>query len=262
VVAIGRIAPKDGILRIAGPSEPVVVIAELLVKEGDWVEKGGLIARLDDYAVQEAASRQLKAMVGAHDANIIGLRAALANAESEALRIEELFAQKLTSPSERDRQRLEVDVAKAKISKAVAEREVALADLHKAEVTLQRRTIRAPASGRVLKIHARAGEKVEAAGVAELARTDQMYAIAEVYETDIARVHPGQKATVTSPALGSAPLRGQVERLALKLGKKDIFGNDPTARRDVRVIEVEVRLEDSARVAGLTNLQVEVNIAP
>jgi HlyD family secretion protein len=127
---------------------------------------------------------------------------------------------------------------------------------------LQRRTIRAPTSGRVLKVHARAGEKVEADGVAELARTDQMYAIAEVYETDIARVHPGQHATVSSPALGSAPLRGTVERLALKLGKKDVFGDDPTAKRDVRVIEVEVKLEDSARVAGLTNLQVEVNIAP
>jgi multidrug efflux pump subunit AcrA (membrane-fusion protein) len=35
VTALGRLQPKDGIIRVAGPSRPTVVIAKLLVSEGD-----------------------------------------------------------------------------------------------------------------------------------------------------------------------------------------------------------------------------------
>ena len=34
------------------------------------------------------------------------------------------------------------------------------------------------------------------------------------------------------------------------------------ARKDARVVEVEIRLDDAEQVAGLTNLQVEVKIFP
>jgi len=37
ITALGRIEPKDGVRRIAGPSNPSVVIGRLLVEEGDPV---------------------------------------------------------------------------------------------------------------------------------------------------------------------------------------------------------------------------------
>jgi HlyD family secretion protein len=37
---------------------------------------------------------------------------------------------------------------------------------------------------------------------------------------------------------------------------------DPVARTDARVVEVRVRLDDAARAAALSNLQVEVAIEP
>ena len=45
-----------------------------------------------------------------------------------------------------------------------------------------------------------------------------------------------------------------------KIKKQDILQSDPTADRDARVIEVKVRLkpQDSAKVDGLTNLQVRI----
>jgi HlyD family secretion protein len=88
-----------------------------------------------------------------------------------------------------------------------------------------------------------------------------MYAIAEVYETDVARVEVGQRAEVFSPAL-PAPLGGTVEWIDLEVGKQDALGTDPAARKDARVVEVEVKLDDSALASGLTNLQVEVTIGP
>ena len=42
--------------------------------------------------------------------------------------------------------------------------------------------------------------------------------------------------------------------------KLDQIDTDPAARKDARIVEVEVRLDDSAAAAALTNLQVEVVI--
>lgn len=43
---------------------------------------------------------------------------------------------------------------------------------------------------------------------------------------------------------------------------QDALGTDPAARKDARVVEVEIRLDDSAAAAPFTNLQVEVEIEP
>lgn len=44
VSALGRLEPKDGLRRISGPSSPSVVIAKLLVDEGDIVKAGQVVA--------------------------------------------------------------------------------------------------------------------------------------------------------------------------------------------------------------------------
>jgi len=122
-------------------------------------------------------------------------------------------------------------------------------------------TVRAPIRGQVIEIHARQGERVGPGGIAEIAQTDHMYAVAEVYETDVARVKPGQHATIRSRALDPS-LTGTVDRVGMKIGKLDVLDTDPAARTDARVVEVEIKLDDSARAAALSNLQVEVAIAP
>jgi HlyD family secretion protein len=58
------------------------------------------------------------------------------------------------------------------------------------------------------------------------------------------------------------PIAGTVDWVHLRVAKQDALGTDPAARKDARVVEVEVRLDDSKPVAGLTNLQVEVEIEP
>jgi HlyD family secretion protein len=100
---------------------------------------------------------------------------------------------------------------------------------------------------------------VGANGVCELGRVGQMYAIAEVYETDIRNVKVGQKARVSSDAL-ARPLTGVVTRIRPKVQKLDEIGTDPAARKDARIIEVEIKLDDSAPAAGLSLLQVDVEI--
>jgi len=164
-----------------------------------------------------------------------------------------------------------VQVRDVDVQQAMAQRDVAVANLRKASVDLDTAAVRAPIAGQVLKIHAKEAEQVssgvggsnsnECNGVAELGETDRMYAVAEVYETDVVRVRSGQKATISSTAFPNK-ITGTVERVALRVGKKDVLNTDPAADTDARVVEVRIRLDDSKLVAGLTNLQVKVAIAP
>ncbi|MEG3986602.1 HlyD family efflux transporter periplasmic adaptor subunit [Microcoleus sp. S28C3] len=148
------------------------------------------------------------------------------------------------------------------VQAAQAAIESAIATKQKAQVDLNLSYVKAPVSGYILKVHSRQGEGVNTQdGIVELGGTDQMYAIAEIYETDIAKVRNGQRATVTSPVFGGT-LEGTVARIGKQISKKDVLNTDPAADTDARVIEVRIRLdpESSKKVAALTNLQVEVKI--
>jgi len=207
------------------------VIEKLLVDKGDRVKKGQLLATLDRVPVLKT--------------EVLQLEAELANARRELGRKLELHRDAVLSDSQRDEWELRVQVAEARLAKARAE--------------LERAHVYSPIDGRVLKVHAREGERVGQDGIVELGKTDQMFAIAEVYEEDVARLRIGQHAMVKSPAL-SAPLTGSVDWINLRVAKQDIFNNDPAAAKDARVVEVEIRLDDSHAAEALTHLQVEVEI--
>jgi HlyD family secretion protein len=233
ISALGRLEPEDGIYRLAGPSGIGSVISELRVDEGTAVKRGQVIAVLDtapSLAAEEAR-----------------LHAELDNAKSELVRHHELSTSKVISDSLREERETRVRVAEAQLAHARAE--------------LERAHVRSPIDGRVLFVHAREGERVGEDGLVELGKTDHMFAIAEVYEDDIGRVQVGQRVHVRSPVLASA-LDGTVEWVHLRVAKQDALGTDPAARKDARIVEVEVRLDQSEAAAGLTNLQVEVEIEP
>lgn len=153
------------------------------------------------------------------------------------------------------------EVRPADIRIARTELERAIAAVSRAEADLALAYIRSPIDGQVLQINTFAGESIRNGGIVELAQTEQMYAIAEVYETDIARVRTGQKAIVTSNIF-SRELQGTVEAIGSQIGKRSVINNDPTLDIDVRVIEVKIRLdpEDSQKVSRLINSQIEVDI--
>lgn len=124
--------------------------------------------------------------------------------------------------------------------------------------------MRVPVAGQILKINTHVGEQVNISeGIVELGRTDQMVAIAEVYETDVGLLQLGQRATVVSEHGGfDGELHGVVDHIGMQIKKQDVLDADPTADKDARVVEVNVRInpEDNERVSGLTNLQVRITI--
>jgi HlyD family secretion protein len=160
---------------------------------------------------------------------------------------------------------VDVEITQAQLEKARIAVEQAKADLDDAQV-------RVPVAGRILRINTQVGEQVNISeGIVELAQTDQMYAIAEVSETDITKVRQGQRATIFSEYGGlKSQIKGTVEQISLQTGRKTLQDPDsssstaqnPTTDQDARIVEVKVRIdpEDSPKVAAQTNLQVQVKI--
>lgn len=138
---------------------------------------------------------------------------------------------------------------------------MAQAALKRAEADLELAYIKAPQSGEILKIHTKSGELIGNLGILELGQTNQMYAVGEVYETDITKIQVGQSATVISDALDEE-LQGTVEQIGRQVLRQNIFDTNPIADSDGRIVEVKIRLDDTAnqKVSGLTNQRIRVTI--
>ena len=236
ISSLGRLEPENGVVQLAGPSGGGLtgaVMKSLVVAEGDWVEKDQVVARLDSYDLRTAEVDRLEAV--------------LTNARNEMARQQDLSRKSLTSKANFDAAQMDLDIA--------------LADLAAAEARLELAVVRAPLRAQVLEIHAYPGERVGPEGIMELGRTDKMYAVAEVYETDITAVKVGQAAKIRLSAL-DRELTGKVERISLKVGRLDVVGTDPIAKTDARVVEVFILLDDSEAVSRFTKMQVKVEIQP
>jgi HlyD family secretion protein len=249
------------------------VVTKLYVDRGTDVQAGQLLAEADTVGVLKAqlaesraeletARRDARAAVSLADEACVLADVASRQAKRQA----ELLSRKLTSDDVADQAKGNADAGAAtckarRAAASVAESRIAGAEagVTRQQAELERAYLRAPFAGRVLDVHVKAGELAGADGVLELGRVQQMYAIAEVYETDIRHVKAGQKARVKSDALPK-PITGTVTRIRPKVQKLDEIGTDPAARKDARIVEVEVKLDDSAAAAALSLLQVEVEI--
>jgi HlyD family secretion protein len=301
VAASGRLEPEGEVIRLASPSSIEVKqrIDKLLVKEGDNVKAGQVVAVLDSSErrqasleraqeqVEIARARLAQIQAGAKSGDVVAqratverLKAELSNAEAEDTRNQELYQEGAISISAADSKRLAVETLRGQLNHAIATlasiAEVRPTDvrLAKAQVKdavgaakeaqrdLELTKVRAPRAGQILKIYARPGEGLDQQGIADLGSTNQMYAVAEVYESDISRVLVGQRAIISSDAM-PGKLEGTVTEIGRQIRKKDVLDADPVADVDSRVVEVKIRLDpaNSKQVADLTNLKVEVNIA-
>ncbi|MBW4612861.1 MAG: HlyD family efflux transporter periplasmic adaptor subunit [Desmonostoc vinosum HA7617-LM4] len=149
---------------------------------------------------------------------------------------------------------------------AKAELEQAQIQVEQNKAVLEDTQVRVPIAGQILRINTRVGEQVNTQeGIAELGQTKQMYAIAEVYETDIVKVRRGQQTTINSEYGGfSGEIHGKVAQIGLQIGKTRLNQdqNNPTTDVNARVVEVKIRIDpkDSPKVATLTGMQVRVKI--
>ncbi len=201
-------------------------------------------------------------------------------AEGNLERISETLTQSINEAKALDRQSIDIlnkQIAEARanldrimevrtvdVTKAEAEVQKAIASLQQAQAELELSEIKAPTAGQILKVHAYPGEAIDTnEGIAELGQTQQMMVVAEVYESDIAKVKIGQEATMISESGAfESQLKGTVSEIGWQVGKKDVLDSDPAADVDVRVVEVNIKLDEESTktVSNLTYGKVIVKI--
>lgn len=126
--------------------------------------------------------------------------------------------------------------------------------------------IKAPIDGTILAIHTRPGEHIASQPVLQMADLGRMVCVAEVYETDVRRVRPGQSAEIHSkvfaPEVNQKGLQGVVTHVGNIIAAAKLSPLDPFAQADRHVVEVRIELDaQSAKYAAeLVNLQVDVTI--
>ena len=208
----GTLVPREEIL--VGPEIDGLAVTEILVEEGDRVQKGQVLARLSRSAIEaeaaqaEAAVAQASAQIAEAEASILEMRQALERAET-------LIKSKTVSRAAYDQRLSAFQVAEARLNAAKHNLKVAEAQRDQVEVRLARTEIKAPEGGlvsrRTLKIGAIAAGADEPAfriiegGAVELQ--------ADVIDATLARLETGQAVLVSTTGSGE-PLHGTIRLIS------------------------------------------------
>jgi HlyD family secretion protein len=301
VGALGRVEPASRVRRISPPGSITMNrVDRLFVAEGDNVTAGQLLAEFADAATKHAAVAQADAGIAEAQTELARVRAAgrPEDIEAERERIVSLRYQEAITKSDADR--ADALVPSGAGARAVAERAdaaanratanlreaearlaslstprpediaVAEAKLQSAMATSERARgeaalsqVFAPIAGKILRIYARPGDLVGSDGLLELANLDQLEVVADVYETDLPRVHIGARADVTVPGT-STRYPAQVREVGWLVRRGLEAGTDPIAAVDARTVEVRLRLgaDGAADLRQRINAQVHVAIQP
>jgi RND family efflux transporter MFP subunit len=216
-------------------------LAYLGVSEGSYVNRGQVIARLDN-ADFEAAVAQARANVASADASVIEAVAERDQSARDAARIREIRTRNPNLMSEQD---LETTTsraagAEARYNAAVARKRSAEAALRLAQANNENTIVRAPFTGTVLRKDAEVGEVVAPSvgggltrgAVVTMADLTTLEVEVDVNEAYISRIANGRPARITLDAYPDTTFRGEVRQVV------------PTADRQRATVQVKVSILD------------------
>ncbi len=230
-----------------------------------------------DVSAKEAALR--KVLNGARSqeraealSSVREAEAVMNNARAEMERRKKLFEAGVISREEAERYAREYDVARAKYQEAVErhsliddhareeDRSLAEADLKLAQARLAeararyaKTLITSPIDGTVLRKHHRNGESVSNSStvpdpILTIGDKRRLRVRVEVDETEVSKVHVGQRAYVTADAFGGQRFWGNVIRVGEQLGRKNIRTDEPTEHVDTKILETLVELDPGVQL--------------
>jgi len=244
VTANGRIEP---VLQVKISPEVSGEITDLPVKEGQCISKGELILKIkpDFYAAQRnQAEASYKSALASQET----AEATLRKNQAEFKRQEDLYKTKLISDSAYDEVKAALDVAKASLSSAEHQVEMARANLASADEALAKTTIVSPLSGTISKLDSRLGERV--VGTATMAGTEvmtiadlnEMEARVDIGEMDVVLIKPGQNVRLEVDAFKERKCTGTVTEIANS--SKTQPGASSGGSQEATKFEVKIRVKE------------------
>jgi len=274
-VAVARLAQLEADTTLTGTTRPyreVMVrsqvegqVIRLGVDVGDRVQPGQLLAAVDPVVLKNAVF-QAEAELAARRNEVIQAQAAvnrartaveearltLHQAESDARRLEALLrdgavsaqaAEQARTTAQTARQVLrsrEAEVVTAQQGVAVAQGRVQAqtALVQQARARLNQALLRSPLNGVVLERLTEVGNLLQPGGeVLRLGDIRQLKVVVEVSERELARLAPGQRATVTFDAVPNRTYEGRITRIS-------------PAAAAARLIPVEVVIDNADERLG------------
>ena len=216
VAATGKIQPE---VEVKISSEVSGEIIELPVVEGQQVEKGDLLVRINPDLIQSALT-QAQASLQNIKAGLSQAEATLKNAKANYERNKSLFDKGVISKSAWDQSISDYEVAQANVKSSYYSVQSAAANVNQSRDNLSRTTIYAPISGTISSLDVELGERV--VGTQQMAGTEimrvadlgNMEVEVDVNENDIVKINIGDSTRVEVDAYLKKPFKGQVTEIA------------------------------------------------
>ena len=216
VAATGKIQPE---VEVKISSEVSGEIIELPVVEGQQVEKGDLLVRINPDLIQSALT-QAQASLQNIKAGLSQAEATLKNAKANYERNKSLFEKGVISKSAWDQSVSDYEVAQANVKSSYYSVQSAAANVNQSRDNLSRTTIYAPISGTISSLDVELGERV--VGTQQMAGTEimrvadlgNMEVEVDVNENDIVKINIGDSTRVEVDAYLKKPFKGMVTEIA------------------------------------------------
>jgi RND family efflux transporter MFP subunit len=235
VMVSGSLVPRED--TIVSPEIEGYRVLELFADEGSEVKKGQVLARL--------VPDQLEAQAAQNDANLSNAMAGIARAESlikdaqarqeeaksqleravplrkSGYLSESVFDQRESAARQADAQ---VRAAKDALTAAQAQKTQVEAQRRELEWRRGKTEVTSPVDGVVSRRNARIGAVASAVGdpMFRIIQNGEMELDAEIVETELYKVKPGQKARITVP--GATDVEGQVRLVSPEIDKTTRLG--------------------------------------
>jgi len=277
VACMGKVLPGDRIAKLtaASPAGAQTVIETLLVKRGDFVEAGAVIATIRGIdkakASFERAKAALAAAKSAGEIRVLQQKNLIADLQGSFEQNRKVLDEK--SPPRREREEIEYEqesllrkISQAKSVLPLVEKNEfnvsaeASAALAEAEKHLDEFTLRAPIAGEIIELNCELGESVGQDGVCEIANTRTMFVNAEVYVADISKIKVGDSAEIYSDALGNEKFAGKVVQISGYVKSNRVFSSDPTDYSNTKVVIAKIQISNPEKFKNLIGSQVNVRI--
>jgi HlyD family secretion protein len=280
VAAEGKVEAMPGYDIDVSSGELNGKVDKILVKEGDGVQAGQLVAIMQNEdlkaAVQRAEgelavarSKLVEVRAGARVEEIKeataaweGAQAALQESGSQLKRYRDLRAQGMVSAATLDERQRAYDSARAGADQAeqrkrlleagprpetvsLYENQVRLAEaaLGYNRRLLDKTYVRSPIAGTVIQRYLDEGEGVTPEiPILGIADLDKIWLNVEVDETDIGKVKVGDAVEVTSDAYRGTTFKGRVKQIANYAGGRKIRPSNPAVNLGLKVVQVKIEL--------------------
>lgn len=175
-------------------------IQSLPVELGQVLVAGDLVAQIDPEEQQTDLLRT-EAMLAQIEAQILALKANIAEAEKALSRKRQLNEKGLATAQDLEPAEAQLEITRANLKSAEAQRAQAGLSVQSARIALERTRITAPSAGTVVAVVLREGQTINAnqssPTVIKLAELGTMVVNTEISEADVIHIRPGQRAGFT-----------------------------------------------------------------